>query len=261
MKKIIALLFLSGLAHAGTRTLSFGPGGGTITISSGTAVVADTIVFDTATTSMNTTNANPCSWSITIGQGSAAADKVAVLACNALGATHVTSADIGGTSFVFQQATADSTAGGSGSEIWTAVNPPTGARTVTVNVAGGDCGGVGSMTCTVADFTGVKQSAPVNVSTGAYADSAQTVTATRSTTINNDFIVSSGGNGYSGVTMSDGSSQTVLINVNNTVNGYNSAQAYKGPITPLGSTAITWNAVGGINSVMTMTWIALQPGP
>ena len=37
MKKLIPLLFLSSMAFGGTRTLSFGPGGGTITISSGTA--------------------------------------------------------------------------------------------------------------------------------------------------------------------------------------------------------------------------------
>jgi hypothetical protein len=273
LKRGLLLLVLCSPAFGGTLTVN-GGGGGTWTMAgSGTGSMnlntpaaaggggTDTVIFDTATSSLGTSFANPCSWSITIGQGSSAVDKVAVLACNGLGTNHITAADIGGTSFVSKQVTIDPTGNGSVSEIWTAVNPPTGAQTVSVTLNAGNCGGVGGETCTVMDFTGVKQAAPVDVSTGAYADSAQTVTATRSTTIDKDYIVSTGGNGYSGVTIADGSSQTMLNNVHNTVNGYNSAQAYKGPITPAGSTAITWNAVGGIDSVMSMCWIALQPGP
>jgi len=222
---------------------------------------ADTIVFDTSTVSTTVSYANPCQWTVNIGNGSSASDKVAVLACASLGTSHVTSADIGGTSFVMQQRTNNSAGNGSTSEIWTAANPPTGSQTVTVHVNTGNCGGVGEVTCTVADFTGVKQATPVDVSTGAVGATVQTVSAVRSTTVDKDYIISVGGNDYSGVTLSDGSSQTVLANVHNTVNGYNSAQAYKGAITPAGSTTITWNAVGGINSQMTACWAALQPGP
>jgi hypothetical protein len=221
------------------------------------------IIFDTSTTSSQAGSAGAtCSWSMTVGNGNNAANKIAILAC-ASGTTPpatLTAATLGGQAFTAQQQTYQP-AQNEGIEIWYLVNPPTGAQTVSITTNHGSCGlATNAVQCVVSDYTGVSQTTPIDISTGAIAASGATLSATATLPNATDMIVDSAFLNTNAQTISVGSGQTVLMNIQNNTQGMDQAGSYLGPLSSGGSKTYTWTA-SGAGAAWTYGWVALKQAP
>lgn len=217
------------------------------------------IALDTATTSTGASFASPFTWNINIGNGSSAANKVAVLSCTTNDAQTVASASIGGSAMTFQEREALAVSGGLGSEQWYLVNPPTGSQTISVTPNSGTGGGIGTMNCTVTDWVGVSQATPIDISTGTTISGGTSISLSATTTSSGDMIVDSLLVNNSGITLTPGGSQTQpLTSYSNGTQGSTFSGSYKGPQSPAGSQTMSWTF--SINSGV-QTWVALKQYP
>jgi hypothetical protein len=223
---------------------------------------ADTIVFDTSTISNSAAVASPCTWSMTVGNGTAAGNKAAVLACSvAAGQPGPTAASIGGTAFVRKQRDIDGS--GQVADIWVvAVGAMTGAQTISVTPGGGQCGGQTAVNtiCTASTYAGVNQTTPVDVSTGAIAASATSISANVSTTNSGDMLVDAVEEAKSSSLLTIGGSQVTLSNIANATQGVSIGASYKGPLGAPASQTMSWSNAG-TSTNWTLAWVALNANP
>lgn len=180
MKKIIALLFLASVSHAGTITTAFSPLG-TITFSSGTNSSIPIAIDSQTVSPSGTGGSSPMTWSMTIGSGS---NRFLALGCStAFGV--ISGITINGTPLVLSTQAVINLDPNAAS-IWTLVAPPSGSQSIVVTWAGSSNHGV---YCAATSFTGVNQSSPIDVSTASFnSPGTGTQTATLTTITKNDML-------------------------------------------------------------------------
>jgi hypothetical protein len=225
---------------------------------------ADTIVFDTSTYSSSASVGSPCTWSMTVGNGTAAGNKAAVLSCSGVGGTgsNVSAASIGGTAFVFKQRTSNAATFNS-SEVWAvAIGAASGAKTVSVTPTAGSCGGTAGqqLTCTAETFAGVNQTTPVDVSTGAAAASATSISANINVTNSGEMLVDSAQETTTTSAATPGGSQVQLSNFSNGNQGTIIGASYKGPQGAPASQTMSWSNTGTSTS-WSLAWLSLNANP
>lgn len=253
MKKLlVAILFLTATCHAGTVTTNFGTAGGSVIFSSRTASV---IAYDTATISNLASVASPCTWSITLGLGSALGNKVAILSCTGVNVT-VSAATLGGNAFSLAKKNTNSNSLVH-TEIWYLTHSMTGAQTISVTPTAGSCGGITSnMICTVSNWTGVDQTNPIEVSTGATSN-ATSVSVSSDVIYIGDLLVDAVGLATTSNAIVAGTSQASMANIPNTNQGITAGMSYKGPQSAAGTQTMSWS-YGGAGARWTETWVGLR---
>ena len=262
MKRLIyALFLLSQTAYAGQITIFNVPGSsGTVITSQYLNPIYPSIALDTSTTSNLAAPGNPCNWTIQIGNGDASKNKVLVLACGETN-NFITSAQLGSQAFTRQQRTLWP---GQfiGSDLWYLVNPSSGTQGISLILDGGQCGGnttTAKVFCTAIDFTGVSQATPIDISTGAFANTTS-INATASLASSTDMLFDSiVQNGFT-KSMNPANNQIILSSTTNLIQGYATEQSYLGPETSGGSTQLGWT-IGGIGGNVVYTWAALKQAP
>jgi hypothetical protein len=201
---------------------------------------------------------------MTVGQGTAAANKAAVLTCSGAGGTgsNVSAASIGGTAFVFKQRTSDAATFNS-SEVWAvAIGAASGAKTVSVTPTAGSCGGTGGqqITCTASTYAGVNQTTPVDVSTGAAAASASSISANITVNNSGEMLVAGAAQMTTSVPITPGGSQVQISNFTNASQGTIVGGSYKGPQGASGSQTMSWSNTGTATS-WSLAWLSLNANP
>lgn len=247
MKKILALLFLCGTAHAGTITTAFSPLG-TITFSSGTAAPSSIpVVVDSQTVSPSGTGgSSPMTWNMTIGSGS---NRFLAVACVADFGI-ISGVTVNGSAMTRSAAESNCGADPRETSFYTSINPPSGSQAIVATWSGSSNHG---MFCIAKSYTGVNQSSPIDISTGSFnTPGSSTNTVTWTTTVNNDLLMdaASGADATGATVIVAGSGQTAYGNFGDSAAGYVGAISTKASTTA-GSQTMQWtNITSGCQSAI-----------
>lgn len=243
MKKIIALLFLSGMAHAGTLTI-YPPVSG--------AVSPDTIVLDTATLGpVPDGGSSPIAWNHIVGS---VTRPFIMVGCSTAFDVGTVAATVGGNAMTRSTGTTDNSFPFQ-THVFTYPNPSTGVNAISVSWTNG--GSNSRMLCGSVSLAGVTASSPVEVSTGSYSGNGS-VTATLTTVTDSDSLI--------GVVNDNGSSsqlgvptagQTAILYMPGTSNGFSLYISSRAAGTA-GAHSDTWTSLGGPAQE---SYIAIKPGP
>lgn len=239
MKKIIALLFLAGVSHAGTMTTFF------------TSTAPDTIVVDSATIAPTPSGASsPISWTHLVGSGTRRLMMVGCATAFDVGTLSVT---VGGNAMTKSTSTAEGTP--YQTYIFYYPSPASGSQTIEVSWTSG--GSDSRVLCGAVSYAGVSQSSPVEVSTGTYSGNGS-ITSTLTTLTANDALFGvlndNGGSSQSGVPTAG---QNVIKFMPGSSNGfglYISSRA----ATTAGSYSDSWTSHGG---PVQESYIGIKRGP
>lgn len=185
MKKILFLfLIVPGIASAGTITTAFNPLG-TITFSSA-SITSIPITIDSQTFSPSFTGgSSPLTWNMTIGSGS---NRFVAIGCQNAFST-ISGITLNGSALTLQHTQTSPSGDPETTTMWSMVAPPSGSQSIVVSFSGSSNNGC---SCSATSFTGVNQSAPVDISSGAYnTPGSGTNTVTFTTTVKNDMLMDS----------------------------------------------------------------------
>jgi hypothetical protein len=206
---------------------------------------ADTVAIDSQTASVASAGTTPLTWNMTVGSG---ANRFLVVGCYS--SRIITSVSYAGISM--SQLRVDSGPAFL-SYMFTLVNPASGSNAFSVAYTGGDDTQV---LCGATSFTGVNQSSPIDVSTGAYntpGGGAETVTWT--TNIANDMLLDILAYNET-ANPTPGASQTLQWRIVSSGQGVSGLGSTKPTTTP-GSQTMTWTTT----NTAVQSAVAIAPAP
>jgi hypothetical protein len=208
------------------------------------------IAFDAAASAQSTAGATSLTYTHTVGAGLSNGILVVGVSSGNPNAACVTVSTITYNGVSLTQIRADThtdvSEGGVDSELWYLLAPASGVHSVVVTMSGAASGnfGVGSVS-----FSGVDQVSPIDAQNGGFSTTGgQTSVSHSVTTVANnawvmDNLMFSGSGGSATATV--GGTQTQQWNLTMTFGYVIAAGSTLGPITPAGSTAISWTVGSG----------------
>lgn len=241
MKKILFSLFLfPALAQAGTLTIT--TNSGALTVSSGTFI--PTVFYDSSTYGGTQSGVGDYVFNLTIGNG---ARGLILVGCAFSSSDSATGITVGGVSMTQSTTSINSVYR---TAIYQLVAPASGSQTIDVATAST----IKDRThCSAASFSGVNQSAPIDVAASTN-NLAGILATTLVTSSKNEYVFDVLNDGNTDGPLTAGSGQTVIMN---TLNGSTSwASSYKSaPVA--GNVSMSWTAV---STPAVLNAVAITPG-